>query len=33
MFLSQVQYFVLFSGDIYAFAILVLLFMDDHGVT
>ena len=33
MFLSQVQYFVQFSEDSYGFAILVLLFMDDHGVT
>ena len=32
-FFSQVQYFVLVSGDSYGFAILVLLFMDDHGVT
>ena len=33
MFLSQVQYFVLFSQDSYGFAVLVLLFVDDHGVT
>ena len=33
MLLSQVQYFILFSVDRYDFAILVLLFVDDHGVT